>query len=303
MSILVLGSMNLDFFFDVDHFVKPGETLMPKSSELLAGGKGLNQAIACSKAGSDTKMAGKVGPDGLLLIRTLEEAGTDIRLVRTDENLQTGKAVIQRDPSHENCILLLPGANHEITPEDLDAFFEDASAGDLLLLQNEISSLPQILERARRKKMKILFNPAPYTEDLRTLKLSGIHCLIANQAEASALTNTDGSPEKAASIWISMYPESSIVITLSRNGAYYKDRNQSFYIPAFPVQACDSTGAGDVFTGYLASGIDQGLEADRTLKRAAAAAALSVTRKGAAASVPSLKEVEKFESEFRHTSS
>lgn len=293
MSVIVIGSLNTDLFFDVDHFVKPGETLMPDSIEILPGGKGLNQAVAASKAGSQTRMAGRIGEDGNQLLNPLEKAGVDCFLIEEDANVPTGKAVIQRDKNQENSILLYPGANQTIDSGFIDRTFFHIKKNDVLLLQNEISSLKELLEKAREKGCSVVFNPAPMTKDIKELDLSHIDLLVVNQSEADELLGLAQDPRISCRKWLENYPNSSIVLTLSKEGAIYMDKKQRYFIPSFPVDTADSTGAGDVFTGYLASGVDLDIPLEEALLRASAAAALSVTKPGASKSAPCLKEVQK----------
>ena len=157
---LCFGSLNIDYIYQVPHFVGAGETLSALSRQRLAGGKGLNQAVALSRAGAQAYMAGSVGEDGEFLLETLQGAGVDISFVRQLPG-NTGTAVIQRDGAGENCILLHGGANRCITADQVQETLEHFAPGDWLVLQNEISCLPLLLEEGRKRGMQVVFNPSP----------------------------------------------------------------------------------------------------------------------------------------------
>lgn len=302
MAIAVLGSLNIDFFFDTDHIVCDGETLKTQKQTVQAGGKGLNQAIACSRAGQKTVMGGKIGSDGKMLVDLLETSGADCRLVETEPDVLSGKAIIQRTPDSRNAILLYPGANSAIDAVYLDFFFEQTKEIPCLLLQNEISSLDIILKKARESDKKVFFNPAPMSPDIFNADLDGISCLILNQTESMQLASKDmkaGEHRFETEIlqvlierWVRSHPFSSILVTIGDKGALYQDYSRRLYMPPYPVEAVDSTGAGDTFTGYFTAAVSEGLETDLALQYASAAAALSVSRFGAAVSVPNRTEVE-----------
>lgn len=292
MAIYVLGSINTDLFFDVPHFVRPGETLMPSSVEVLPGGKGLNQAVACAKAGSSTWMGARIGKDGSFLLEVLNEAGVNTSLVGIDEQILSGKAMIQRDAAKENAILLYPGTNHAISSAQVDEFFDSIPDQAILLLQNEISSLPSILQKAQAKQMRVFFNPAPMTDEIKDLDLSMVDVLIVNETEGKELLGDQGSPKAICAKWVENHPACAIVMTLSSKGSIYMDYDHFFEIPAYAMPVVDTTGAGDTFIGYLVSGIDRGLPIDQALKQASYGAALSVTKPGAAPSIPTLDQVE-----------
>lgn len=292
MAIYVLGSINTDLFFDVPHFVRPGETLMPGSVQILPGGKGLNQAVACAKAGSKTWMGGRIGKDGEFLLEMLNQAGVNTDLVGVDNQILSGKALIQRDAAKENAIVLYPGTNHAIFPAQVDEFFDSIPDQEILLLQNEISSLPYILQKAKTKQMQIFFNPAPMTDEIKALDLSMIDVLIVNETEGKELLGEQGNPKAICAKWVESHPDCAIVMTLSSKGSLYMDHDYFFEISAYTMPVVDTTGAGDTFIGYLVSGIDRGLPIEKALKQASYGAALSVTKPGAAPSIPTLEQVE-----------
>ena len=197
---LCFGSLNIDYIYQVPHFVGAGETLSALSRQRLAGGKGLNQAVALSRAGAETYMAGSVGEDGEFLLETLQGAGVDISFVRQLPG-NTGTAVIQRDGAGENCILLHGGANRCITESQVQETLEHFAPGDWLVLQNEISCLPLLLSEGRKRGMQVVFNPSPMEPDLLGLCLEKVHCLVLNQVEGRQLLGGETREERGFAPW------------------------------------------------------------------------------------------------------
>ncbi len=290
MAVYVIGSMNIDMFFDVEHFVRPKETLMPIHTEVLPGGKGLNQACACAKGKAKTWMAGKTGPDGQLLLDTLHTAGVNTSFVQVEKNSLSGRAIIQRDQMAENCILLDPGANHTFEKEDFERVLEHVGPKDIVLIQNEISNLEELTQLLKKKDCFVVFNPAPVTKDIPA-DLSFVSCLVVNEVEVEELLKKTGVPEFLCKEWLKKYPESSIVLTLSSAGSMYADKERILFMPAFKVDVKDTTGAGDTYTGFFCAMLDQGYAIEEALRYASAASAIAVTMPGAASSIPELDAV------------
>lgn len=295
MRVLDFGSLNIDTVYEVDHFVKKGETLQANTVNTYPGGKGLNQAIALARAGAPVVMAGVVGDDGDFLLNILRTSGVDTSKVKQIKNVNTGHAIIQNDTDGDNCILLNPGANYYVSEEMADEILNSFEEGDILLMQNEINLLDSIIQKAKKKNMKVFLNPAPMKSNIFDLDLNLVDCMIVNETEAQALLkNPVSNPTAILNEYIKEYPNSSIVLTLSDQGAWYKDKDQTLYMPAFPVKALDSTGAGDTFTGNFIAGLLKNDSVLKAMEQAAAAAAISVQRKGAASSIPLLEETETF---------
>jgi ribokinase len=292
MRILSFGSMNIDDVFHVDHFVRAGETLSSARYAAHAGGKGLNQSIALARAGATVRHAGCVGHDGLWLKALLDSYGVDTSLMEITDT-PTGHAIIQVDPSGGNCILLYGGANQCVTREMADKALADAVPGDMLLLQNEISELPYIMAQAQTKGMRIAFNPSPISPGLRALPMEAAEWLILNEVEGKELTG-ETDPDAILDILSARYPAGKIVLTLGGDGVRYAGAGKRYGQQAIPVKAVDTTAAGDTFTGFFLAGIAAGRGEERALLLAARAAALSVTRNGAAESIPTLAEAESF---------
>lgn len=295
MKILDFGSLNLDVLFRVDHFVKRGETLKAASTAVSCGGKGLNQALAAAKAGCEVYMAGCTGQDGNILLETLRQAGVNCRHVRQLQNANTGQAIIQNDPSGDNCILLDPGANCWVEPSQIDAVLDFFEAGDILLCQNEISCMDELLEKAAKKGMTICYNPAPMTEETKARNLDSIACLVVNECECRQLLDLEEQlPQILVQEFMRKYPDTALLLTLGEAGAIYCDRQVICEVEACPVEAIDTTGAGDTFIGYFASARANGSSIEEALRLATAASALCVQKQGAADSIPSRAQVDSF---------
>lgn len=180
--ILSYGSLNLDLVYQVPHFVQAGETLSSTSRTVHCGGKGLNQSIAAARAGGTVSHAGKIGGDGTVLTDILRESGVDTDFVTVGDG-PSGHAVIQVDPSGQNCILLFGGCNQEITHEEIDRVLAHFQAGDYLILQNEINGLDYLMTQAARRGLRIVFNPSPIDESISRLPLGEAWLLIFNEIE------------------------------------------------------------------------------------------------------------------------
>ena len=191
MKVLCFGSLNIDYTYKVDHFVKKGETLSSESLKVFSGGKGLNQSIALAKAGADIWHAGAIGSDGIFLVKELEKAGVNTEYITVLENVRTGNAIIQNDKEGDNCIILYGGANHAITKEQVNSVLEHFHSGDFLVLQNEINELPYIMEQAHKKDMKIVLNPSPMNDRIFELPLAYVNYFVLNEIEAGQLLDME----------------------------------------------------------------------------------------------------------------
>lgn len=272
------------------HFVRPGETLPSLSYQVFAGGKGFNQSLAIARAGVPVCHAGAVGADGAWLVEMLRREGGDVeRIVRS--STPTGHALIQINPLGENAIVLYPGANRTLSRTQIDTALEGFGAGDLLLLQNEISEPAHLIERAVQQGLHIVMNPAPMDAVVKTLPLAELAMIIVNEIEAFDLTG-EREPEAMLRSLRGRMPDTTIVLTLGAEGAIWLDADQRLHVPAMPVPVVDTTGAGDTFTGYLLASLAQGLHVERAMQRAVAAAALCVSHAGAADSIPAAAAVD-----------
>ncbi len=291
MKILNFGSLNLDYVYQVPHFLAPGETLAASSVAVHPGGKGLNQSIALARAGAKVWHAGKVGSGSGMLTELLKANGVNDAYLRRSEGIQ-GNAVIQVVPSGENAILLCGGSNREITAEQVKETISHFEQGDWLVLQNEVSCLKEMIEEAAKVGMHIVLNPSPFEECLMELNFSVIDWLFINEVEGKQMTGTDV-PEEILANLRRRYPTMNVVLTLGKQGAICDTPAERVHQPIFPVKAVDTTAAGDTFTGYFIAAYTEGRSLQDCMQRAAAASAIGVSRPGASVSIPLPQEVEK----------
>ncbi|MFJ5259041.1 ribokinase [Streptomyces sp. NPDC088387] len=289
--IAVLGSINMDLVAYVEKAPRRGETVTGREFRTIPGGKGANQAIAAARAGARVSMVGAVGNDGFgtQLRSALEHSGVDTDLLQTVDG-PSGTAHIVVDDEGGNAIVVIPGANG--TVDHLAAGDEGLIASaDALLLQLEIP-LTAVLGGARAARahgVRTILTPAP-ARPLPDELLASVDLLVPNEHEAAGLTGrTD--PREAATALLEHVPE--VVITLGAAGSLHAVRGaEPVTVPAPRVTAVDSTGAGDTFVGALAVALTEGRPMPDALRWAAAAAALSVQREGASASMPYRTEIE-----------
>lgn len=289
MKILDFGSCNVDYVYDVEHIVQPGETLVADKLSRFPGGKGLNQAIAIAKAGAKVYLAGCIGKDDTMLRPILEQAGVDIsNLLPVDE--PTGQAIIQVDKNGENSIIIYRGANGAVTQTCIDEVLEQFDAGDLLILQNEVSNLQYLIKRASAKGMKIILNPSPFEESIKQIDLKDLYCVMLNETEAMQWCGSEHPYDFL--LWARKeYPQLQAVLTLGKKGSIFLKNGQLYRQQAYQVTAVDTTAAGDTFTGYFVAGLYRGQDILQTLRYASAASAIAVSQKGAASSIPAYETV------------
>ena len=294
MKILNFGSLNVDYVYSVDYFVRAGETLKANSREVLPGGKGLNQSVALARAGAQVYHAGCIGADGEFLRELLNKKGVNTEYLRTIDGMQ-GHTIIQVDKKGENCILLYGGTNRRIGDSQIDETLAHFDQGDWLVLQNEVNSLPRIVDAAFARGMRIVLNPSPYEEGLKEVDFGKLSWLLVNEVEACQCSGSD-EPERAWDVLHARYPRLSVLITLGSAGsiahAVGPDGVDTVRQQAFRADAVDTTAAGDTFTGFFIGGLAEGRPLDECIRRASMASAISVTRMGAAVSIPKVEEVE-----------
>jgi ribokinase len=291
-KILNFGSLNIDYVYHVDNFVIPGETKLATSLSKFGGGKGNNQSIALARAGAKVYHAGNIGQDGVFLIEELKKEGVNTNFINISSTLPTGHAIIQVNTQGENCILLCGGANQEISKTYIKEVLDNFDAGDILLIQNEISNLDTLIELAGAKQMLIYFNPAPMETKVLNYNLDLIDTFIVNQTEAATLTQSNDLDDMLIKM-AQLFPKSKIILTLGQDGAIYQYKNQQIRQPGYKATAVDTTAAGDTFIGYfIATCLQQNVSVQSALETACHAAAIAVTRKGATASIPYSNELQ-----------
>lgn len=289
MKILNFGSCNIDYVYSLDHIVNAGETQTTYKLETFPGGKGLNQSIALSKAGAGVYHAGCVGIDGKMLTDIMAENGVDISYMHTAD-AKNGHAVIQVSKAGENSIFLYSGSNDMISKEYVDFVLEKFTAGDFILLQNEINNIDYIIEKAHKKGMNIVFNPSPFNEKIKEIDFNVLSYIILNEVEGKCISGYDDT-EMILQYFKNKYPNLKVMLTLGKNGCVYQDKVCEIFHPAFEVKAIDTTAAGDTFTGYFVAGVAKKQDIQEVLKIASAASAMAVSKKGAAPSIPNRDEV------------
>ena len=288
-SIVNMGSIHIDYVYEVPRFVQEGETLMSTSRQIFPGGKGVNQSVALSRAGAKVYQAGMIGSDGKELLETLRDAGVDTALVEICD-VPTGHTVIQVNPEGLNCILVFPGANRELCEAFVDRALLFFSKGDILVLQDETSAVVHAMTKAKAKDMRIAFNPSPIGPDIGKYPLEFVDWFLLNEIEGKAMTGKSD-PNDILTGMASRFPNAVTVLTLGPDGAICYADGKTYSQDSYKVNAVDTTAAGDTFTGYFISAVSMGKSIKEALQLASAAASISVTRKGAAVSIPSLDEV------------
>lgn len=289
MNIVNFGSMNIDYVYRLDEFLRPGETKAAKSRSIYCGGKGLNQSIACARSGLNTYHAGLMGKEGSFLREKLTESG-----VRTDYISDTddtcGHAIIQVNDHGQNSILLYPGTNAMLTEKLVSEVLARFSENDVVLLQNETNMVPQIIHDAARKGMRIAFNAAPFSMELTNYPIHLVKWLYVNEIEGASISGQT-EPRKIAEQLRQMLPNTDVILTLGPAGCIYAGDDGYFEVPAEDVVPLDTTAAGDTFTGYYLYGVLNGFNAIQSLQIASRACGISITRCGASDSIPYLNEV------------
>jgi ribokinase len=304
-TIVVTGSLNMDFVVRVEHLPVAGETVLGSDFQTIPGGKGANQACAAGKAagvGVLTRMVGRVGYDVFAdqLKASLAAAGVDVSYVHATRSQPTGVALIWVDRAGQNSIIVASGANHMLLAAEIEnvrgAYRESSYA--LFQLETPLDTVTAAMAMARNEGAKTILDPAPAQSLPREL-LAMVDLLTPNETEALMLLGQPASrlsvheAPQVASALLDLGP-AAVILKLGDQGAFYFDRGQSIHISGFKVEACDTTAAGDTFNGALAVALAEGKPMEHALRFANAAAAISVTRMGAQASIPSRKQIDEF---------
>ncbi len=292
MVIYNFGSINFDHLYQLDHFVRPGETVASQSYRCLLGGKGANQSVALAKAGAHVKHVGAIHQNDMDVLDQLADLGVNTDLI-AKLDIPTGHAIIQLNKEAENAIILFQGANHALTENQIDAVLMQSVPGDWVLLQNETNLIEYTIRKAQKKGLKVAFNPAPMDVVLTKKVLSFVDLLIVNELEAMDLIGVND-VEAAIRGLPETYPELAVLMTLGKAGVRYFNQDENVSVEAFSVKAVDTTAAGDTFIGFCLSAIVDGLDMKKALTRACAASAISVTRMRPPSTVPTVTEVNAF---------
>lgn len=292
MRIVNIGSLNIDYVYDVDHFVERGETIASTGRNIFPGGKGLNQSIALGRAGAEVFHAGLIGSEGVYLCSLLAQSGVNTSHVHILDSYPTGHAVIQRDVNGDNCIVLYGGANACVDEAFIESVLQTCKKGDWILLQNETGALAYAISEASRRGMKIVLNPSPVNEALMECPLSLVDCFVLNEGEAMHLSGSSRHGIDLLSDMHNKFPRAQVVLTLGECGSMVIDHKGAVaQQKAYRVNVIDTTAAGDTFTGYFLAQMVEGVELVNALEIASMASALAVSRSGASPSIPVLSEV------------
>ena len=291
MKILSFGSLNYDHVYEMDHFVEPKETQSSLAYARGFGGKGLNQSIALAKAGLEVYHAGRVGNDGQDFIDYLNRYGVNTEYLMKDDSITTGHAIIEVCKG-QNCIILHGGANQAIDSRQIDEVLSHFDRDDVLLIQNEISNLDYLIDKADEKGMLIVFNTAPMNEKVFTYPLDKIDIFVVNEIEGAGLAQTESRDYKEIIKALKeKYPGRQIVMTVGESGSYYICDDTLIHQDAYQVEAVDTTAAGDTFTGFFLASYLKDRNIQKALDLAARASSITVQGKGAAQSIPSIEEL------------
>ncbi len=288
MKVCNFGSINLDYVYKVDTFVKPGETKSAEEVYINAGGKGLNQSVALSKAGLYVYHVCPLGKGGELLKDTLEKHNVDTTYLLPCEK-NSGHAIIQVEESGQNSILLYGGSNQEFTEELIDEVLEKIDS-KVILLQNETNKIPYIIEKAKKEGFTIFFNAAPMKRLVKEYPLEKLDWIVLNELEGMEIAECKSEKEIIDSL-NAKYPKLSILLTLGKRGAVVSHKGKKYQSSSFNCPVVDTTAAGDTFIGFFMSGLLNGSSIDEALKVSSMASALAIGKAGASISIPSMEEV------------
>ena len=286
MSILNLGSINIDHVHRVAHLPRPGETVADLGYARGLGGKGANQSLAAAAGGAHVRHIGAVGPDAAWAVERLSAAGVDVADIATVE-APTGHAVILVDGAGDNQIVIHGGANRALTMDQVERALAKARRGDWFLAQNETNLVAEAMARARAAGCRTAYSAAPFDAGVAAGLIGSVDLLALNEVEAGQLAAHLGRSLEAL-------PVPELLLTLGPRGARHLAGGKATGVDAFPVTAVDTTGAGDTFLGFFLALRDRGGTVETALRHAAAAAAIQVTRPGAAEAIPTGREVAAF---------
>lgn len=298
--VCVVGSANLDYTVALPRLPRVGETVSAGTLLVNRGGKGANQAVAARRLGAEVRLIGCVGDDdaGAAMRRALDEQGIGVEGVVTAPGVASGTALIFVDREGHNQIGVAPGANHRLTVEMARAGEPSIEWAQVLVSQLEVP-VPVVrwaLETARRHGVPTVLNPAP-VQELSDELLGLVTYLTPNAGEVAALTGievSDLDSGRRAAARLCERGVGTVIITLGEEGALVYDGATAVHFEAFPIEAVDTTGAGDAFNGALAVGLSAGGSLEQVIPLASAAAALTCTRRGAQDALPDRADVERF---------
>lgn len=300
-NVVVVGSLNMDLVTRTERLPRPGETIFGQSLDTVPGGKGANQAVAAARLGAQVAMVGCLGSDayGTQLREGMLAEHIDCRALRTVPEGVSGVALIVVDADSQNTIVVVPGTNACLVPQDIQAVDEVLQAARVIICQLEVpmDTVGYTLRRGRELDKTVILNPAPASGPLPAQWYAAIDYVIPNESEAWALSgvavNSLETAEEAARRLIELGAR-KVIVTLGAQGALLVSPQRVVHFAAPRVEAVDATAAGDTFVGAFSAALAAGKDEDDAVRFAQVAAALSVTREGAQPSIPRLNDVQGF---------
>ena len=299
-KIVVIGSSNVDLIMKMDRLPEKGETVTEAEFMQVYGGKGANQAVAAARAGGNVAFVNCVGEDAYTpqMIQNYKNDEIDTQFVFQEKGVATGHALIMIGGDGDNSISVAPGANYRLTPQKINEARSIIDEAAMIVMQYEIpeETIKYVIDLANRKNIPVLWNVAP-ARAFDFSYIPKVNILVLNELEAGFLAEmsveNEQEAEKAADILLAKGVE-KVIITLGSKGAFVVTKDEKVRVPAFKVDAVDTTAAGDTFCGSFAVALVEGKSLKDSLQFASAAAASCVTRMGAQPSAPTRKEIDVF---------
>lgn len=286
-TITVIGSINMDMVTVTNYVPEQGETMVGESFKLNAGGKGANQAVAAARLGAKVQMVGRVGEDeyGTDLLEKLDNEGISTQMIKQVPNGHTGVANVLLS-NQDNRIIIIPGANHEVTPNYVEQFKQNILKSELVLIQFEVpeETILYCLDLCHSNNIPIIVNPAPAREIPEDYWKKATY-ITPNEGEATELFNNKQQDNQLTD---------KIIVTRGERGVSYYEAEEQLTIPSYSVTPVDTTGAGDTFNGALAVALAEKKDLGTAIKFANAASALSIQKFGAQEGMPTRAEVNLF---------
>lgn len=295
-KIVVIGSVNMDLVIECERLPKPGETITGQDCATIPGGKGANQAVAAARLGADVYMVGRVGNDefGRVLRNGLEKNGVNTHYLKTTPGVASGTAMIVVQKGGENSIILSPGANGKVTPNDVQAALPVIRNADAVLLQLEIpsSAVLRAVKLCQKHGVMSVLDPAPAPKSGLAQGLYRVDVMSPNQTEAAAILKSRNTTPELITRCLLEKGTGHVVLKLGKRGSMHADRTGVItHVKGFKIRPVDTTAAGDSFTAGLAVARAEGLSWADALRFANACGAIACTRFGAQPSLPRRSEV------------